>query len=135
MAGDLLYLDSSALVKLVLAEPESEPLRSFLADYPERVTSVLALTEVRRAIRRVSAEGPHLLRAEQVLDRIHQLPLDEKILRLAGELAPATLRTLDALHLASAASLGTYLAGMVAYDGRLKDAASQQAMQVFAPGL
>jgi predicted nucleic acid-binding protein len=133
LAGDLLYLDSSALVKLVLAEEESPHLRAFLADYPERVTSILAAVEVRRAVRRASSEAPYLQRADQVLEAVHQLPMDDQTVRLAGELPPSNLRTLDALHLAAAASLGTSLAGMVVYDHRLREAAKQQGLPVFAP--
>lgn len=135
MAGDLLYLDSSALVKLVLDEPETQPLIDFLTGYPERVTSTVAVVEVRRAVRRVSEETFYLLRADQVLEGVHQIPVDERTVRLARELTPSALRTLDALHLAAAVSLGANLAGMVAYDHRLKDAAENQNLQVFAPAL
>ena len=133
MAGDLLYLDSSALVKLVLGEAESLQLMVFLAEYPERVTSVVAAIEVRRAVRRVSSDDLFLERADQVLEGVHQLPIDDKTVQLAGELPPSSLRTLDALHLAAAASLGTSLAGMVVYDHRLGEAARQQGLPVFAP--
>lgn len=106
----LFYLDASALVKLVRAEPETDALRSFLAD-ADLVSSELALTEVPRAIRRAAADGPTLeldplmSRAGEMLDAVALLPVDRAILAAAGALAEPVLRTLDAIHLAAAIDL------------------------------
>ena len=102
MAGVLLYLDSSAIVKLVLVEAESEALRDALAQYPERVSSALAAVEVRRAVRRVSPLRAVHQRADDVLAGIDLLQIDDPILTAAGALEPPLLRSLDALHLAAA---------------------------------
>lgn len=134
MAAELLYLDSSAIVKLVLVEAESEPLRKALARYPLRVSSSLAGVEVRRAVRRVSALPAALKLADDVLAGIDLLRIDDPILATAGSLEPPLLRSLDALHLAAALSVADDLAGFVAYDPRLAAAARDAGFKVLAPG-
>src|SRR5690349_21767950 len=103
----LLYLDSSALVKLVREEPESTELRRFLSN-ADLVSSELVLAEVPRAIRRATGDDPKLpaerlmAQAEALLDAVALLPLDRGLLAAAGAFDEATLRALDAIHLASA---------------------------------
>lgn len=101
----LIYLDTSALVKLVVDEPESAALAEWLDDRPEQplCMSAIGKAEVFRAARRHS---PHALAvASSVLAELALVPTDAAVLELAALLEPAGLRTLDALHLASAAGL------------------------------
>lgn len=130
----ILYLDTSALYKLVIAEAESRALRHFLRTWPLRATSELARTELMRAVRRATgATSPAETRARQLLERVDLLPISTPILELAGTLRPAMLRSLDAIHLASALALGNALAGIVTYDERLAGAAHAAALAVHAP--
>ncbi|HEX2223385.1 MAG TPA: type II toxin-antitoxin system VapC family toxin [Thermoanaerobaculia bacterium] len=133
MAETLLYLDSSALVKLVLPERETAALRSILPRFAGLVSSALAEVEVYRAIWRVSSNPKTRQNAGQVLARVNLLDLDNPILSMASALEPKTLRSLDALHLASALSLGTDLQALVTYDARLAEAARQTGLEVLAP--
>ena len=124
-----LYLDSSAIVKLVVAEPESSALRAFLKDYPVRASSLLARVEVKRAVR---GRGPHVLaRAEATLERLHLLHLDEPLLEAAAAIGPPVLRTLDAIHLASAQTLGETI--VVTYDTRMAEASTSLGIRTLAP--
>jgi uncharacterized protein len=124
VAGKLLYLDSSAIVKLVVPEPETKALREFLESWPERVSSVVARIEVERGARRIG--GGAIRRARTVMSRIALVELDEEVVRTAASLDPPTLRTLDAIHLATALSLRGALGVVSAYNGRLAAAASSK---------
>ncbi len=129
----LLYLDSSALVKLVVAEPETPALLEFLAGWPHRVSSALARVEVLRAVRRTGAGSAVHRRAARVLARIALIRVDDPVLAIAARLGPHELRTLDAIHLATARSLDD-IAGIVTYDERLGRAAARARMSVWSPG-
>src|SRR6266498_3822544 len=131
MAGKLLYLDSSAIVKLVVPEPETKALRELLWSWPERVSSVVARIEVERVARRIG--GGAVRRGRTVLSRIALVDLDEDVVRLAAALDPAELRTLDAIHLATAISLGRDLGAFCAYDVRLNEAALAKTVEVLSP--
>ena len=133
MAKELLYLDSSALVKLVIREQETPALRNLLSESGFMVSSALAEVEVRRAVRRITSEEGILRLAEQILAGVHLLSLDGSVMRAAADLPPGQLRTLDALHLASALSLGSDLSAMVVYDDRLGEAALQVGLRVLSP--
>lgn len=126
MAG--VFLDSSALVKLVREEPETSALRAFLAG-PRRplLISELAVTEVTRAARRVGAD-PSATLAECDIVRLRSDDLER-----AAVLEPATLRTHDAIHLATALSLADDVEVFVAYDDRLLDAAARHGLRTAAP--
>ncbi|MGH6689461.1 MAG: type II toxin-antitoxin system VapC family toxin [Gammaproteobacteria bacterium] len=130
---DHVYLDSSALVKLVVLEPESAALREFLRSHTLRMASALAEVEVPRALWRAGFGAAERRRATEVLARIPLVEVDRRILRDAAALAPASLRSLDAIHLATALSLGQDLAGMVTYDQRLSEAAAGAEVAVWAP--
>jgi predicted nucleic acid-binding protein len=132
-APALLYLDSSALVKLVLPEAETAALLAALVDWPNRVSSEIATVEVRRAARRASTEEAVRRRADEVLAGLHLLRLDAAILDQAARLEPETLRSLDAIHLASAQTLGADLGGFVVYDRNLAGAARGAGLTVLAP--
>ena len=130
-ANPVTYLDSSAIVKLIIQEPESTALRSFLRNRRPLVSSALARAEVSRA---VLTHGPSAQQAAQgVLDRIDLLRVNNRILDMAGTLQPDSLRTLDAIHLASARSLENTLADFVSYDHRLCQAAAEQGWSVRSP--
>jgi uncharacterized protein len=134
MRGSLTYLDSSALVKLVLREPETNALRAFLRQHPFRVASRIAEVEVVRAVSRArSSSGKAAATAREVLRRVGLIELDADILQTASRLEPRDLRTLDALHLASALSLGGDLDVIVAYDARLAAAARRAGIAVASP--
>jgi predicted nucleic acid-binding protein len=134
----LYYLDSSALVKLVREEPESASLRNFLTA-ADLVSSELALTEVPRAVRRAATGEPTLPaerlieRAEALLDAVALLPLDRALLAAAGALGEPALRTLDAIHLASAADVSP-IDAFVSYDERQGAAARLAGLRTSAPG-
>lgn len=129
----MLYLDASALVKLVAPEPESEALAAAIEDAAAFVSSVVAAVEVRRAAARVGADGGALERADRVMGRVDLLWLDADLLERAARLGHASLGTLDAIHLASALSLGDELAAFVAYDDPLRRAAEASGLPVSAP--
>jgi len=111
------YLDASALVKLVVPEPESPALRAELARWDRRVSSALVRAELIRAAALVGAAARRL--AERVLTTLDLVAVDDAILDAAGRVRPADLRTVDAVHLVSAQALGPALRGFVAYDARL----------------
>ena len=126
------YLDSSAIVKLVFVEPETTALEQFLTTWPIRASSAVAAIETMRAARLVG--DPDITRhASRVLAAIHLLELDGSIVAAASEVEPRPLRSLDAIHLASALSLRDAVAGMVVYDKRLADAARKAGLTVWAP--
>lgn len=133
MSGELLYLDSSALVKLVLPETETAALLASLESWPARVTSELSRVEVMRAARRAAADPAVEERAEAVLAGVHLVKIDEAVLGQAARMEPRTLRSLDAVQLASALSLGGDLGAMVAYDAALATAAAARGVPVLAP--
>jgi len=131
LSDELAYLDSSALVKLVLEEKETAALTSFLRDWPARVSSVVAYVEVHRAARREAEEAT--ARAEGVLELVNLIELDRMILDSARAIEPADLRSLDAIHLATALTLGADLGAFASYDPRLNEAAERAGLEVLAP--
>ncbi len=130
----MLYLDASALVKLVVEEPESESLAAFLHQHRvvTLVSSVVARVELVRAARRHDAASA-LARAISLVHELALVSLDEDIMESASMIGDAGLRTLDALHLASAASLGSRLTALVAYDLRLLEAAEGLGLPTSSP--
>jgi predicted nucleic acid-binding protein len=103
-ADRVAYLDASALVRLVVAEPESTALRDHLAERPLiRASCALARVEVPRAVRAHGAQA--IARAEQVLERVSLIVLDDVLLRAAARVRGATVRSLDAIHLAAAGAV------------------------------
>ncbi|AEG44811.1 type II toxin-antitoxin system VapC family toxin [Isoptericola variabilis] len=127
------YLDTSALVKLVVREPESAALKKWVDANDDRlVSSDLARTELLRAVRRAAPE--HAVTARAVLDAVDLLALTTADFEAAAHLDPDIVRSLDALHLATALRLGDELESMVTYDVRLADAARYHGVAVTAPG-
>lgn len=132
VAPALVYLDTSALVKLVVNEPESDALAHWLDDTPDSmlVTSVIGV-ELVRACRRHSDQAA--VAAVALLAEFALVPMDATVLEIASTVGPETLRTLDALHLASAIGLRSHLQAFVAYDVRLVAAADHARLPVVAP--
>ena len=126
------YLDASALVKLAAPEEETEAVLAFLAGHRSQATSVVALVEVRRVVARRPGVAPG--RVDDVLGRTIVLGLEQRTIDAAATVGPATLRTLDAIHLASAVQLGEDLEAFVTFDRRLADAATALGMPVASPG-
>ncbi len=127
----LTYIDSSAIVKLVVAEPESNVLRRYLSRRQPLVSSALARTEVARAL---LPSGPEALaRGEDALRRIQLLRVNDRVLSEAGRMEPAELRSLDAIHLASVSELGPSVTRIVTYDERMAEAARAIGWSVASP--
>lgn len=125
------YLDASALAKLILIEAESTALRSYLRHHPERFTNRVAQVEVARAIVRLPSTENAPIR--EAFDGVEVIELDTALAARAGAIEPVALRSLDAIHLASALSLGTELDAFVTYDARQADAARAAGLEVVAP--
>lgn len=129
---ELFYVDASALVKLVRREPETQALVAALAPASKLVASEIAEVEVLRALRRSGADAA-AQRGRALLENVRLLPLSRRIRREACELEPVTLRSLDAIHLATALFLGDLLDGVYAYDARLIEAGRRVGLRVLAP--
>jgi predicted nucleic acid-binding protein len=128
------YIDSSALLKLVLSEPESPALAQALSQSPDLVSSVLLPIECRRIVLRAGNPAEVVEKLEQELGGVTLIRLDEPIRKLAGTIGPPRLRSLDAIHLASALSIGDYPEAFVTYDERLAEAAREAGLNVLMPG-
>jgi predicted nucleic acid-binding protein len=129
----MIYLDSSALVKLALTEPESAALISYLSERQDQalVSSALHRTEVLRAI--WQAEPGALTRGVRLVRRIGRVSLSSEVLDNAATLPPQRLGTADAIHLASALAIRRDLSAFVAYDKRLLDAATEAGLPAVSP--
>ncbi|MCP4086112.1 MAG: type II toxin-antitoxin system VapC family toxin [Actinomycetia bacterium] len=126
------YVDTSALVKLVVAESETAALRKWLQDEGgDLVACDLVRTELMRAVRRVVPD--RVLQARAVLDSVTLVEVTSAVFEDAGRLDPSGLRSLDAIHLASALDLGDDLDGMVTYDDRLAEASVSNGVTVVTP--
>ncbi len=126
------YLDTSAAVKLVVAEPGSRALRRWLAGRDGQVVaSDLVRTELLRATRRSAPDT--MVQARAVLDALVLLTMPTPVFERAAMLEPELLRSLDALHLAAALELGDDLEGIVTYDERMGAAAEVMGIRVVAP--
>jgi len=132
--GSLLYVDTSALVKLVVREAESEAVEAELDRWGDRSTSAVTAAELPRAVARREVEDvvrPELV--DVLLAVVTEVLVDREVLRVAAQLGPTELGTLDAIHLASALSLGEDLGGLLSYDRRLLDAAAVAGLPTLAP--
>ncbi len=125
------YVDTSAVVKLIRSEAETTALHEWVADeHPVLISSDLMYTELVRSARRV---GVNPLDLGEALEAIDFVPVSTDIFIAAGDLRPATLRSLDALHLATALHVRDSLEAIVTYDHRLAEAAAAAGLEVFAP--
>ena len=129
-----MYIDSSALLKLVLSERESPALGEVLSQWPDRVSSVLLPIECRRIVLRAGNPPTVIDRLEEELSSVTLILLEEPVQKLAGTIGPPRLGSLDAIHLASALSIGDYPEAFVTYDDRLADAARALGLNVLTPG-
>ena len=125
------YLDSSAIVKLAVEEPQSAALRRYLRRRRPLVSSALARTEVLRALLLEGEQG--IGRGRTVLARVEMVRVSDRILDAAGTLLPASLRSLDAIHLATAQRLGRDIGRVVTYDERMIDAAREVGIKTTSP--
>jgi len=130
-----LYLDTSALVKLVVSEPESSSLSEYLDKFPSDSSFTAALTRT-ELVRAVARRGPveAVQHARRLLNRLDAIALSGRLLDTAATMMPPGLRTLDAIHLAAAMSAPD-LRALVTYDDRLADAAASNGIAVVAPPL
>lgn len=125
------YLDSSALVKLVIKESESTALRRHLASRHHRTSSEIAQVEVVRAVRKHGPEA--VVRAKLMLEKVKLLTLDSEMLNDAADLGPPTLRSLDAIHLAAAMTLRDEVDELITYDRRMAEAATDLGFKTASP--
>ena len=125
------YIDSSAIVKLIVEEPESTVLRRYLRGRRPLVSSALVRTEVKRAVLPLGAAA--LRRADEVLGRIELVRINNLVLNAAGLMKLEEIRSLDAIHLATAALFQTTLRGLITYDTRMTNAAQVLGWTVSAP--
>ncbi len=127
----MIYIDTSAVLKLVHPEAESAPLRTWLADHPDDlVSSALVRTETRRALLRNDPGALPNLPA--VLSVIAQVPVSEAVLDSAAMFPAPVLRSLGAIHLASAQATAGVTA-LLAYDKRLAEASRLVGITVVSP--
>ncbi|GIG66516.1 type II toxin-antitoxin system VapC family toxin [Phytomonospora endophytica] len=132
----LIYLDSCAAIKLFKDEAESEALESWLGQQTtaQTITSHLTHTELRRGLHVIEADPETHIRANHWLKRRALIALPAVVCESAGILSPGTrLRSLDALHVAAALSLGAALSHFVTYDKRLAAAAADHGLTVVSP--
>ena len=129
----MIYLDSSALVKLALSDPESGALARWLAERADQplVSSTLHRSEVPRAV--WIAEPGALPRAYRVIRRVARVALTQEVLDISATVPPKTLRFVHAIHLASALALKQDLVAFVAYDEHLLNAAKEAGLPVASP--
>jgi predicted nucleic acid-binding protein len=134
----LLYMDASALVKLIRAEPETPHLAEYI-DHCAMVSSMIVLTEIPRAIRRALHDNPGLPKdrllsnAKALLDALALVPLSRDLLAIAGAIPDAERRSLDAIHIASAA-VANEVDAFVTYDRRQMQVADRTGLSIASPG-
>ncbi len=126
----LAYLDTSAFVKTIVREPESARLAGWLEQWPARASCALLRTEAVRAVRSRGPDAVALARAG--CQSLQLIRLDDRLLDVAADLVPG-LRSLDAIHVAAALSLGPDLGVLVTYDTRMESAARELGIAVAAP--
>jgi uncharacterized protein len=134
----VIYMDTSALTKLLIAELETPELRTWLAAQSDQgecaTTSALSRVELMRVVARYGEPG-QAERARYLLDGLDILPLTEPVITLAETIGPATLRSLDAIHLAAAAQIRRELTAFVTYDHRLLDGCRDVGLATASPGV
>ena len=125
-----LYLDASALVKLVVPEQETDALTAYVDQQAVLTSSSLARVEVMRTVR---PHGPAaILAGRSLLAQLDLVQLDDELLDLAAEI-DLPLRSLDAIHVASALELGDALRALITYDAQMTRAAEALGLPVAAP--
>jgi hypothetical protein len=127
------YLDASALVKLAVHEPETPALERAVLDRDALFTSEIGAIELQRALGR-TGHASALDQAQAVLEAVFLADLTPAVRSQAGRLAARSLRTLDAIHIATAASLSLPDLDFITYDDRQAAAARAQGLRVRQPG-
>jgi predicted nucleic acid-binding protein len=130
MAGSLVYVDSSAYLKLLILEYETATVEAVLSEWPDVVSSELLDVEMHRAAYRARVPAAD---CDALLDAVTLIALDDSIRRHARRIAHPLLRAGDAIHLATAASLGAELGLLLAYDKRMLQGALLEALPAWAP--
>ncbi|HEV2768731.1 MAG TPA: PIN domain-containing protein [Solirubrobacteraceae bacterium] len=127
----IVYLDTSALGRVLLGEPDAPAVLDHLHTFDRRVASRLLRVELRR----LGVRQGLLAQADQLLSGVALLPVDDALLSAAETIPPTTVATLDAIHLATALRLASAgrLDAVMTYDGRLGDAAREHGLAVLAP--
>jgi uncharacterized protein len=129
----MIYLDSAAVVKLVHAEAESQALRDWLDERAETGWTSSSLVEV-ESFRALARHAPQsVTRLPAILDLIDMVDMAPRIRILAQTVRPATVRSLDAIHLGTALSIRPRLTSFITYDKRLADAARTAGLPVDIP--
>lgn len=126
----LAYADASAIAKLVLTEPGSQAMLRWFIEAERVVSNRVALVEVHRAAARKRHEPGRLA---AVLDAIEVFELDEDVALRAQAVEPSAIRTLDAIHIATALAIGPTLDAFVTYDDRQAEAARAAGLPVIRP--
>ena len=129
------YLDASAIVKLVTPEPETAALLAALERWPDRVSSAVSRVEVHRTLWRGGASRSDRGRADTVLASLTLLRVDEPVLARAASFRDPLLRSIDAIHLAAALTMGDDPDAFITYDVRLARAAVKHRLRVESPGV
>jgi uncharacterized protein len=135
----ILYVDTSALVKLLVREDESEAIELELRSWPHLAMSIVTKIELPRTVERVQSERPDAvtdgnLTLHGIMESASIVPLDDEVVMAARAVQPVTVAALDAIHVASALSLGKELAGVATYDRRMTEALKHEKVKVIAPG-
>ena len=128
------YIDSSAVLKLAIRESETAALETYVSACDGLVSSRVAVLECRRAARRAS-RARVLQAVDDVLDAIYLIDITHAILDDAARADPPLLRSLDAIHLATALAIGDEPVEVITYDQRFADAARANGLTVVQPGL
>jgi predicted nucleic acid-binding protein len=131
MSG-VIYADASALVKLVVEEADSPAMHRWFVEATRVLTSRVGVIETLRASARREHDPAH---RERIVRDLEVIELDPAISIVAGSLLPPALRTLDAIHVASALALGPELDAFVTYDDRLAAAARDVGLPVARPAV
>jgi predicted nucleic acid-binding protein len=134
----ILYVDTSALLKLLVREEESIAIERELVQWPSLATSIVTEVDLPRAVARAREDRPDsvidgslILRG--IIASAAIVELTDDIVASARDVAPVHVGALDAIHIASALSLDTELAGVATYDNRMKDALIREGVDVIAP--
>jgi predicted nucleic acid-binding protein len=131
--GTLVYADTSAFLKLVVTEDHTDALREWATDNEVAfVSSDLLRTEALRAVRHQDAQVRTAVRDELAVVRC--LRVSRAICDIAAELHPSVMRTLDAVHVATALSVAPDVDTLVTYDRRMAEASRAAGLTSLSPG-
>lgn len=129
----LAYLDASAIVKLLIDELETSSLQADIVSRPGLVASTLGILEARRAVARRPAV-PRIASLDEIMLAVVLIEMGQQVLETASAAQPPALRSLDAIHVATALSLGDPALEVITYDQRMADAARANGLTVVQPG-